>query len=49
MISLIPQNGETIDLMNLFYRFTLDASTDYLFGQSVNSLENPKVVALFLF
>jgi hypothetical protein len=43
MISLIPQNGETVDLMNLFYRFTLDAATDFLFGESVMSLDNPKV------
>jgi hypothetical protein len=43
MISLIPQNGETIDLMELLYRLTLDASTDYLFGESVNSLDDPKV------
>lgn len=42
MISLIPQDGETIDITGLFYRFTLDASTDYLFGESVKSLDNPK-------
>jgi hypothetical protein len=43
MISLIPQNGETVDLMDLFYCFTLDAATDFLFGESVMSLDNPKV------
>lgn len=43
MISLVTADGETFDLMNLFFRFTLDASTDYLFGESVNSLDNPEV------
>jgi cytochrome P450 len=43
MISLLPKNGQTIDIVDWWYRFTLDASTDYLFGQSVESLVNPKV------
>jgi cytochrome P450 len=43
LLSLIPPNGETFDIMDLWYRFTLDASTEFLFGQSVNSLDNPKV------
>jgi hypothetical protein len=43
MISLVPKDGRTIDLMEWWYRFTLDASTDYLFGESVESLVNPKV------
>jgi hypothetical protein len=42
-MSLIPKNGETFDIMDLWYRFTLDASTEYLFGQSVDSLDDPKV------
>lgn len=43
MISLIPKDGSTIEISELLYRFTLDTSTEYLFGQSVNSLENKKV------
>jgi len=42
-MSLIPQNGDTIDLMRLLFRFTLDTTTEYLFGESVNSLDNPNV------
>jgi hypothetical protein len=43
MIRLLPGDGRTIDLMPWWFRFTLDASTDYLFGESVESLLNPKV------
>jgi len=45
MISLLPKDGKTVDLMEWWFRFTLDASTDYLFGESVESLVNPKVVS----
>jgi Cytochrome P450 len=43
MMDLLPTDGKTIDLMEWWFRFTLDASTDYLFGESVESLVNPKV------
>jgi cytochrome P450 len=43
MISLLPSDGSTIDIMDWFYRFTLDAATHYLFGKSVDSIKNPKV------
>ncbi|KAK5168735.1 uncharacterized protein LTR77_006044 [Saxophila tyrrhenica] len=33
-------NGATVRVDDLFYRFTLDAATDFLFGGSVNSLED---------
>ncbi|GFP59437.1 cytochrome P450 52A1 [Trichoderma asperellum] len=42
MISKIPPSGQTVDISDLFYRMTLDATTDYLLGHSVESLENPK-------
>lgn len=42
MISKIPPSGHTVDISDLFYRMTLDATTDYLLGHSVESLENPK-------
>jgi cytochrome P450 len=32
--------GATVRADDLFYRFTLDAATDFLFGSSVNSLQN---------
>lgn len=39
MISKIPPSGHTVDISDLFYRMTLDATTDYLLGHSVESLE----------
>lgn len=35
------QAGE-VDIMDLLYRMTLDVTTDFLLGASVNSLENPR-------
>lgn len=29
--------GKTVDISNMFFRFALDASTDFLLGKSVNS------------
>ena len=34
------RNGETVRIDELFYRFTLDTATDFLFGKSVGSLQN---------
>lgn len=44
---LLPMLGgtktsQTVDAMDLFFRYTLDASTAFLLGHSVNSLENPQ-------
>jgi hypothetical protein len=30
-----------VDVGSLFFRYTLDAATDYLLGQGTDSLENP--------
>jgi cytochrome P450 len=38
MMSLIPRDGSTIDIANLFFRLTLDAATHFLLGESVNSI-----------
>jgi cytochrome P450 len=35
--------GSTIRIDDLFFRFTLDAATDFLLGESVDSLKDPKV------
>lgn len=43
MIELLPKDGKTFDIMDWWFRFALDASTEYLFGESVHSLVNPKV------
>ncbi|KAL9131022.1 MAG: hypothetical protein Q9175_006874 [Cornicularia normoerica] len=36
--SRIPQDGSAVDLQPLFFQFTLDSATDFLFGESVGSL-----------
>lgn len=38
MIALMPRAGETVEMMDLFYRMTLDVTTDFLLGSSVDSL-----------
>jgi hypothetical protein len=43
MISLIPRDGRSVDISDLFYRFTLDSATDFLLGNSVDSLSQPAV------
>jgi hypothetical protein len=47
MISLLPKDGQTVDILEWFYRFTLDSSTHYLFGQSVGSLSDSKVLLFY--
>lgn len=37
-LQLVPQDGSTVDLQPLFDRLSLDSSTEFLFGESVNSL-----------
>ena len=42
LIDIIPQKGGVVDLQPLFFRLTLDTTTAYLFGQSVQSLKAPE-------
>lgn len=42
MLDQFPKSGETFDLMDLFYRMTIDVITEFLLGDSVDSLRNPK-------
>lgn len=35
-------NGRPVDISDLFFRYTLDASTDFLLGHAVKSLSNPR-------
>lgn len=37
-----PSGSKVVDVGSLFFRFTLDAATDYLLGQGTNSLHNPE-------
>ncbi|KAI1499796.1 cytochrome P450 [Biscogniauxia marginata] len=41
LIAHIPPSGQTVEIMDLFFRMTLDVTTDFLLGASVNSLDNP--------
>ncbi|KAJ5596388.1 hypothetical protein N7450_002846 [Penicillium hetheringtonii] len=39
--STSPKGSRVVDVGSLFFRYTLDAATDYLLGQGTDSLENP--------
>ncbi|KAM7216691.1 cytochrome P450 52A13 [Rhypophila decipiens] len=41
LMHMMPPSGQTVDMMDLFYRMTLDVTTEFLLGHSINSLENP--------
>ncbi|KAL8786918.1 MAG: hypothetical protein Q9195_007997 [Heterodermia aff. obscurata] len=38
MVKAIPRDGSTVDLQDLFFRLTMDSATEFLFGESTNSL-----------
>jgi cytochrome P450 len=40
VISKIPKDGSTVDLQALFFKLTLDSATEFLFGDSINSLSS---------
>ncbi|KAL2831090.1 cytochrome P450 [Aspergillus cavernicola] len=42
MMSMYSLSDEQTDIMDLFYRMTLDAITEFLLGKGINSLENPQ-------
>lgn len=40
LVSLLPRNRETVvDLQDLFFRYTIDSATEFLFGQSVGTMK----------
>lgn len=39
LFALIPRDGSTVDLQNLFFCYTIDSATEFLFGHSVDSLK----------
>ncbi|KAI1092701.1 cytochrome P450 monooxygenase CYP539B5 [Rostrohypoxylon terebratum] len=41
-LTKLPPQGQTVDIMDLFYRMTLDVTTDFLLGASVDNLGNPR-------
>ena len=42
LLSCIPTNGSTIDLQDLFHKFTMDTSTDFLTGSGTDCLGGDK-------
>ena len=42
LIEAIPRDGSTVDLAELFLRYTADVTTDFMFGESILSLPQPE-------
>ncbi|KUJ19721.1 n-alkane-inducible cytochrome P450 [Mollisia scopiformis] len=40
LIKAIPKDGSVVDLQKLFFAFTMDTATEFLFGHSVHTLYN---------
>ncbi|KAL3422064.1 N-alkane-inducible cytochrome P450 [Phlyctema vagabunda] len=38
----IPRDGSTVNLQSLFFQLTMDSATEFLFGESVGSLNSPE-------
>lgn len=38
LLKLIPRDGSTVDLQDLFFKLTLDIATEFLFGDSTHTL-----------
>ncbi|KAI9648975.1 hypothetical protein NHQ30_001541 [Ciborinia camelliae] len=43
LIRRIPKNGETVDLSKLFFMLTIDSATEFLFGESTDTLDEARV------
>lgn len=43
MLPKLSGNGKIVDVKELFFCLALDVATEFLLGQSVGSLDNPKV------
>ncbi|KAJ6443616.1 cytochrome P450 alkane hydroxylase [Purpureocillium lavendulum] len=39
LVAKLPASGQTVDICDLFYRMTLDVTTDFLLGKSVGALD----------
>ena len=38
LVAAVPRDGSTVDLSELFFRLTIDSATEFLFGESTESL-----------
>ncbi|KPM36510.1 hypothetical protein AK830_g10070 [Neonectria ditissima] len=45
-VERVPRDGRRVDLQELFYMFTMDVATDFMFGYSTDTLANPTPEAL---
>ncbi|KAK8094445.1 cytochrome P450 [Apiospora hydei] len=45
----LPNSGQTVELMGLLYRATLDITTEFLLGHSAGSLDNPELAFIKAF
>jgi len=43
MMKAIPTDGSTVDLQRLFFAFTMDTATEFLFGHSVHTLHKMRL------
>ncbi|KAK4541993.1 hypothetical protein LTR36_007193 [Oleoguttula mirabilis] len=41
LVQAIPRDRATVDLSELFFRLTMDSATEFLFGESTDSLSKP--------
>ncbi|KAF2113244.1 cytochrome P450 monooxygenase [Lophiotrema nucula] len=48
LMELLPRDGETVDLMPLFKRLSLDTASEFIFGESMDALLNPDAAKDFL-
>ncbi|KAL8662427.1 MAG: hypothetical protein Q9202_004748 [Teloschistes flavicans] len=42
LLKAIPRDMSTVDLADLFFRYTADVTTDFMFGESIGSLPRPE-------
>ncbi|KAL8925403.1 MAG: hypothetical protein Q9208_003495 [Pyrenodesmia sp. 3 TL-2023] len=50
LVQSIPRDGSTVDLQELFFRFTIDSATEFLYGESTNCLApgaSPEIASRF--
>ncbi|RAH85987.1 n-alkane-inducible cytochrome P450 [Aspergillus japonicus CBS 114.51] len=41
LLAVLPRDGATVDLQELFFKYTIDSATGFLFGESVHTLRTP--------
>lgn len=42
MMEQFPEDGVPFNIMDLLFRMTIDTTTDFLFGESIDSLATPE-------